>query len=133
MLAIDVKNEPTITKLDERLLGKRILVVGLGKTGLSCVRFFAHYDVVVTVNDSRSQPPGIEDLNSYFPETTIITGGFEPEAFESAEVLVVNPGISLREPLIVEARARGALIIGDIELFAWHVDAPVIADRKSVV
>jgi len=114
------------------LLQRRILIVGLGATGLSCARFLAAQGArELAVTDSRDQPPGLAELQRELPEVAVFRGGFEPAAFARAEVLVVSPGVSVQSPLIVEARARGAEIIGDIELFARFANAPVLAITGS--
>lgn len=110
---------------------KRVLVVGLGKTGFSCARFLSDHGLEVAVTDSREHPPALDDLQLAYPDIAVFVGGFNPEAFKRATCLIVSPGISLREPLIAEARVRGAEIVGDIELFARNVNAPVIAITGS--
>ncbi len=109
----------------------RTLVVGLGVTGLSCARFLARAGVPVAVTDSREQPPGLETLQQELPDVALFLGRFDEEAFARAERIVVSPGVSRREPLLAEARARGVEVIGDIELFARHVSAPVIGITGS--
>lgn len=114
------------------LLQRRILIVGLGASGLSCARFLAAQgarDLAVT--DSRDAPPGLAELQARLPDVAVFCGGFEPAAFARAEVLVVSPGISVQSPLVVEARARGAEVIGDIELFARFAGMPVLAITGS--
>ncbi|MDY6978756.1 MAG: UDP-N-acetylmuramoyl-L-alanine--D-glutamate ligase [Pseudomonadota bacterium] len=113
------------------LQGKKVLIVGLGKTGLSCAHFLSACDADVAITDSREEPPFLSRLQQELPEIAVFVGNFDELAFQRAEIIVVSPGISLREPLIVEARARGARIIGDIELFAWFVDVPVVAITGS--
>ncbi len=115
----------------EYLQGKKVLIVGLGKTGLSCAHFVSAFDVDVAITDSRKAPPCLSSLQQELPEIAVFVGSFDELAFRRADIILVSPGISLREPLIVEARARGARIIGDIELFAWFVDVPVIAITGS--
>lgn len=110
---------------------KRVLVVGLGKTGFSCARFLCEHGLEVAVTDSREHPPALNDLQQAYPDIAVFVGGFNPEAFKRATCLIVSPGISLREPLIAEARVRGAEIVGDIELFARNVNAPVVAITGS--
>ncbi|MFK5913212.1 MAG: UDP-N-acetylmuramoyl-L-alanine--D-glutamate ligase [Woeseiaceae bacterium] len=110
---------------------KRVLVVGLGQTGFSCARYLMEQGVEVAVTDSREAPPALNDLKQAYPDIAVFVGGFNVEAFNRATCLIVSPGISLREPLIVEARARGVEIVGDIELFARNADAPVIAITGS--
>ena len=115
----------------ETLSHKRVLVVGLGKTGFSCARYLSEHGIEVAVTDSRENPPALNELQNLYPDIAVFVGGFSPEAFNRATCLVVSPGISLREPLIAEARARGAEVIGDIELFARNANAPVIAITGS--
>ncbi len=118
----------------ENLSHKRVLIVGLGKTGFSCARYLSELngnDIEVAITDSRDHPPALDELQEAYPDIAIFTGGFNTEAFKRANCLIVSPGVSLREPLISEARARGAEIIGDIELFARNADAPVIAITGS--
>ena len=107
------------------------LVVGLGVTGLSVLRFLRARGVAVAVTDSRTNPPGRDELAAAFADVPAALGGFEPAWFEQARTLIVSPGVPLSEPLIEAARARGAEIIGDIELFARHVHAPVVAITGS--
>lgn len=118
----------------ENLSHKRVLIVGLGKTGFSCARYLSELSgngVEVAITDSRDHPPALDELQEVYPDIAIFVGGFNSEAFKRATCLIVSPGISLREPLIAEARARGAEIVGDIELFARNANAPVIAITGS--
>ena len=107
------------------------LVVGLGKTGLSCVKFLARHGVPVAVTDSRDNPPGLASLRAACPGVQCAVGGFDKQLFAWAQRLLVSPGVSLREPLIAEAQARGVEILGDVELFARLVNTPVVAITGS--
>ncbi len=107
------------------------LVVGLGKTGLSCARFFSRNGECVAVIDSREQPPALEALNSELPDVAVFLGGFRPEVFAAADQLIVSPGISLKEPLLQQAAKRNVEIVGDIELFAREAAAPIIVITGS--
>ncbi|MCP3871376.1 MAG: UDP-N-acetylmuramoyl-L-alanine--D-glutamate ligase [Gammaproteobacteria bacterium] len=109
----------------------KTLVVGLGKTGLSCARYLAALNIPAAVIDSRIEPPGLEQLREELPDIAVFLGGFDPAVFGAAERLVVSPGVPLSEPLIKEAAARGVEILGDIELFAGAVSAPVVAITGS--
>jgi UDP-N-acetylmuramoylalanine--D-glutamate ligase len=113
------------------LQGARTLIVGLGATGLSCARFLAQRGVEVAVIDSREQPPGLADMQRELPDVALFTGGFAAEVFARAERILVSPGVSLQEPLLVEAQQRGIEVIGDIELFARTAKAPVAAITGS--
>lgn len=119
------------TQAAEYLRGKKVLIVGLGQTGLSCARFLSAFDMDIAVTDSRPEPPCLSVLHQELPGTAVFVGGFDELAFRRADIILVSPGIALREPLIVEARARGAKVIGDIELFAWFVNVPVVAITGS--
>jgi UDP-N-acetylmuramoylalanine--D-glutamate ligase len=106
---------------------KRALVVGLGLSGLSSARYLARHGYVVTIVDSREQPPGLGALHAELPGVHVHTGSFEAALFNEPGLLVVSPGISLKEPLIAAARARGIEVVGDVELFARAARSPIVA------
>jgi len=110
---------------------RRTLVVGLGKTGLSCVRYLCEKGRELSVVDSRAEPPGLEELRSQFPDVPVHLGPFDPDLFAGFNELVVSPGISLEEPAIVRAADSGAMIRGDIDLFAEAADDPIVAITGS--
>jgi UDP-N-acetylmuramoylalanine--D-glutamate ligase len=107
------------------------LIVGLGKTGLSVARYLRDKDVTFAVADSRVQPPGIDALKEEFPEVDTYFGAFDEAVFVKAKQLIVSPGIAVAIPEIKKAKAAGAEIIGDIELFAREVKTPVITITGS--
>ncbi|SDX06921.1 UDP-N-acetylmuramoyl-L-alanine--D-glutamate ligase [Thiocapsa roseopersicina] len=109
----------------------KTLVVGLGKTGLSCVRYLRSQGIATAVTDSREHPPGLQQLRDEMPEVAVFVGGFEPEAFAAAARLVVSPGVPISDPLIRDAMARGVEVVGDIELFARAAQAPICAITGS--
>ncbi len=115
----------------ETLVGRRVLVVGLGRTGLSCARFLARRGAEVAVTDSRRDPPALADLREALPDAALFLGGFAPAAFERADLVVLSPGVSRREPAVAAAEARGIPLIGDIELFARAASARVAAVTGS--
>lgn len=96
---------------------RNYLVVGLGATGLSCVRFLRGRGDRVLVTDSRSEPPGLEALKAEFPDLSVATGGFDREMLAIADVLVMSPGVPLATPEIAAAVAEGKIISSDIALF----------------
>ena len=111
--------------------GGHVLVVGLGETGLSCIRHLAgSYRTVVAV-DSREHPPCRTEVESEFPEVDTRCGGFDVPVFDTAAEIVVSPGVSVREPALRAAAARGVPIVGDVELFARAADAPIVAITGS--
>jgi len=110
---------------------QRVLVVGLGDTGLSCVRFLHPRGVELAVTDSRESPPGLKVLQEEFPDVAVFVGGFDQQAISRADVLLLSPGVSLATPLIAGAVAKGKPVLGDIEVFARCVDKPVVAITGS--
>ncbi|MDE2090574.1 MAG: UDP-N-acetylmuramoyl-L-alanine--D-glutamate ligase [Gammaproteobacteria bacterium] len=109
----------------------RTLIVGLGKTGLSCARFLAGHGVEVAVTDSREQPPGLTELQHTVPDAAVFLGGFSEEALKRADQVVLSPGIAVATPYIAKARNLGLPVFGDIELFARQAYAPVVAITGS--
>ena len=107
------------------------VIVGLGKTGMSCVRYLSGRNMPFRVMDTREQPPGIDELREQYPEVPVHTGGFNQEWLNSADELIVSPGIALSEPVIAQAIARGASAIGDVELFCRDARAPIVAITGS--
>jgi UDP-N-acetylmuramoylalanine--D-glutamate ligase len=102
------------------------VVVGLGKTGASCLRYFAKHGIAASATDSRRTPPGLAELGPLAQEIDIRLGGFDLSLLDGASQLLISPGVSLEEPIARAARARGIEVLGDVELFARGVRAPVI-------
>lgn len=105
----------------------RAIVVGLGRTGLSCARYLQSRGVAFAVTDSRVSPPESSALRQLAPEAEVAFGSFDESLLDSATQIVVSPGVSLREPFLTAAAQRGVPIVGDIELFAREAKAPVAA------
>lgn len=110
---------------------RRTLVVGLGKTGLSCVRYLCEKGRDVAVADSRLSPPGLDELRAEWPDLPVYLGEFDADLFAGFNELVVSPGISVAEPAIRGAADKGAVIRGDIDLFSEVADAPIIGITGS--
>jgi len=106
---------------------RRTVIVGLGRTGLSCARYLNARGIEFAVTDSRAQPPEADALRQLAPQVEMRFGGFDTKLLDGASEIVVSPGVSLREPFLVQAAARGVSIVGDIELFARAAQAPVAA------
>jgi len=123
---------PGMTRTTQlRSLPDKALILGLGKTGLSCARYLGKQGVTVAVMDSRRSPPELATARQKLPDLPLFLGGFDPNVIKAAEWLIVSPGVSLREPPIAEAMARGVPVMGDIELFAQAARAPVAAITGS--
>ncbi|MEA3109726.1 MAG: UDP-N-acetylmuramoylalanine--D-glutamate ligase [Gammaproteobacteria bacterium] len=102
------------------------VVVGLGKTGASCLRYFAKHGIAATATDSRRAPPGLAELGILAQTLDIRLGSFDLSLLDGASQVLMSPGVSLDEPIARTARARGIEVLGDVELFARAVRAPVI-------
>jgi UDP-N-acetylmuramoylalanine--D-glutamate ligase len=107
--------------------GTRALVLGLGRTGLSAARYLHRKGLTLRVADTRAEPPGIEALRRELGGVEVRTGPFEPALLDDVSQVLISPGLSLREPVAVEAARRGLPVVGDIELFAREARAPVAA------
>lgn len=107
------------------------IVVGLGKTGISCIRYLCQQGCQVAVVDNRTTPPGLEELHQKFPEIPVYLGDFNVEVLTQANELIISPGISLHEPAITECLRRGIKVVGDVALFAQAAQAPIVAITGS--
>jgi UDP-N-acetylmuramoylalanine--D-glutamate ligase len=103
--------------------GKRVLVLGLGATGVSMIRWLAAHGANVRAADSRTEPPGIDAVRREFPQLPIDLGPFRAASFRDTDLVAASPGVPLAEPQIQAAIARGIGVVGDIELFAIAVAA----------
>jgi len=111
--------------------GRRTTVVGLGATGRSVLRHFARHGVECAAVDTRLAPPGRDTLVQEFPAVPMQLGALGRGHLQEALELVVSPGLGLEEPGLAEAVAAGVPVLGDIELFARVVGAPVVAVTGS--
>lgn len=107
------------------------LVVGLGVTGMSVVRYLHDLGEPVIVVDSRDQPPEINTLKQNYADIPLHTGAFDPELFARARRIIVSPGIPVSDPALQLAKQQGVEISGDIDLFAHEVTAPVVGITGS--
>ena len=107
------------------------VVVGLGATGLSCVRFLESCGAEYVAVDSRESPPLLAEFRREFPSAVLQLGGFDAMTLAAARRLIVSPGIALSTPAIAQAIAAGVEVVGDIALFARRVSAPILAVTGS--
>lgn len=115
------------------LSGRKVLVLGLGETGMSMTRWLAKRGAIVRVADSRAQPPHADLLAKNLPDVALDAGPFKASSFVGADLIAISPGVPLAEPLVRAAAASGIPIVGDIELFARvkPAEARVIAITGS--
>ncbi|MFZ7108822.1 UDP-N-acetylmuramoyl-L-alanine--D-glutamate ligase [Avibacterium avium] len=107
---------------------KNICVVGLGKTGLSCVDYLLTQQAKVRVMDTRQSPAGVEQLP---PNVEVHTGSLNPQWLLESDMIVISPGLAVKTPEIYTALQAGVEVVGDIELFCRAADKPIIAITGS--
>ncbi|MCA1177141.1 MULTISPECIES: UDP-N-acetylmuramoyl-L-alanine--D-glutamate ligase [unclassified Pantoea] len=108
--------------------GRKVVIIGLGITGLSCVDFFLAQGVTPRVMDTRVSPPGLDKL----PEAVErYVGGINSDWLLASDLIIASPGIALAHPALSEAAEAGIEIVGDIELFCREAQAPIVAITGS--
>lgn len=109
----------------------KYVVVGLGKTGLSCARYLQRVNIPFVAVDTRNDPPGADLFALEFPGVATSFGPLDAAQLGQAKALVMSPGVALAEPAVQAAIAQGVGITGDIDLFAKAVRAPLVAITGS--
>ena len=114
------------------LNGKRVLVVGLGKSGVASALFMKKQGARVTVSDTKSG----DELRNEIPVLldngiTVETGGHGDRTFQGQDLIVVSPGVPVDAPPLVQARSLGENVIGEIELAAQFLPGPIVAITGS--
>jgi UDP-N-acetylmuramoylalanine--D-glutamate ligase len=122
----------TMTTMAEQMnQPKNCVIVGLGKTGFSCAKYLSQHHVNVAVMDTRKAPPALIELQQAYPEVLVKTGELDAQWLQQADMIVLSPGVDPRHPAIQAAYDVGVDVVGDIELFARYVTAPVVAITGS--
>jgi UDP-N-acetylmuramoylalanine--D-glutamate ligase len=105
--------------------GKRVVVVGAARSGIAAAELLGARGARVTLTESRESFEGADRLRA--AGVTLELGGHREQTFAGADLVVVSPGVPVEQPVFEGARARGAEIIGELEL-AWRwIKGPVIA------
>jgi UDP-N-acetylmuramoylalanine--D-glutamate ligase len=114
------------------LKGKKVLVVGLGKSGLAAALFLRHHGAQVTVSDVRSAEALAKDIPALLEEGIMVeAGGHGLLTFRRQDLIVVSPGVPLDTPELVQARNFGRPIIGELELAARFLKGRTLAITGS--
>ena len=111
---------------------KRVLVVGLGKSGVASALFLKAKGARVTVSDSKPQ----DQLKDQIPVLldngiAVETGGHGERTFGGQDLIVVSPGVPTDSPPLVQARALGENVIGEVELAAQFFPGRIVAITGS--
>jgi UDP-N-acetylmuramoylalanine--D-glutamate ligase len=116
-----------LEKAAATLAGKRVLVVGLGRTGKALSSFLVRAGALVTATDVLPAPqiPKLRELRA--AGVRVEAGGHTPGSFTGADLIVVSPGVPLSIPALKDAQNAGVEIISDMELAYRFIDAPIVA------
>jgi UDP-N-acetylmuramoylalanine--D-glutamate ligase len=114
------------------LNGKRVLVVGLGKSGVASALFLKKHGAKVSVSDTKSG----DELRNEIPVLldngiSVETGGHGERTFRGQDLIVVSPGVPVDAPPLQQARSMGEAVIGEIELAAQFLPGPIVAITGS--
>jgi UDP-N-acetylmuramoylalanine--D-glutamate ligase len=114
------------------LKGKKVLVVGLGKSGLAAALFLRRHGAQVTVSDVRSAEALAKDIPALLDEGIMVeTGGHGLLTFRRQDLIVVSPGVPLNTPELAQVRSFGLPVIGELELAARFLKGKILAITGS--
>jgi len=114
------------------LKDKRVLVVGLGKSGVASALFLKKRGARVTVSDSKPEAELRDEILLLLDQgITVETGGHGDRTFRGQDLIVVSPGVPFDAPQLEQARALGEPVIGEIELAAQFLPGPIVAITGS--
>src|SRR5713101_453269 len=114
------------------LQGKRVLIVGLGKSGVAAAHFLQERGARVTVSDAKPE----SQLGKEIPELldrgiAVETGGHGERTFRGQDLIVVSPGVPYDVAPLIQARNQGVHVIGEVELAARFLQGQIIAITGS--
>jgi UDP-N-acetylmuramoylalanine--D-glutamate ligase len=110
------------------LKDKKIMVIGLAKSGVSLVRFLVEKGAKVTVSDHKSKAElsnSLEQIESLQLEYDL--GGHTPKKFIEQDLIILSPGVSPQLKIFDYARHNGVKVTGEFEFSNWFIKEPVIA------
>ena len=110
---------------------REILVLGLGKSGQASIDFLCQHAYRVVAADTRTVPPGLAAIEQRYPDLEILLAPLDELPLTRFSTIILAPGISRWEPAIESAVAAGVEVVGEIEWFARHCRAPVVAITGS--
>ncbi len=107
---------------------RRITVVGLGKSGAAVARFCRRLGGRVTVTEMAARELFVEEARALEALDVVLEfGGHRPATFEKADLVVLSPGVPHTMAPVAAARDSGIPVIGEIELAARYIEAPILA------
>ena len=114
------------------LRGQRVLVVGLGKSGVAAAHFLQGRGARVTVSDSKAETHLRNEIPALLDKGIAVeTGGHGERTFRDQDLIVVSPGVPYDVPQLVQARKLGVLVIGEVELASRFLQGHLVAITGS--
>jgi len=112
--------------------GKRVLVVGLGKSGVASALFLESRGARVTVSDAKSEDQLTNEIPALLDRgITVETGKHGERTFHDQDLIVVSPGVPSDVAPLQQARRLGIPVIGEIELTARFLQGNIVAITGS--
>lgn len=111
------------------LKDKRVLVVGMARSGVSMVNFLLEAGALVTVSDHKSRAelaPALEQIEGK-PNLSFDLGGHTPKTFLAQDLIILSPGVPPNLKIFDYARGNGVQVTGEFEFATWFIKEPVIA------
>ena len=118
-------------KVNDTDLHYDAVIVGLGKTGLSCFRYLSNQGLNVAITDSREEPPELLELRAEFESASVYLGQINEQVLLASDQIILSPGVSLDNKSIKLSIENNIPVFGDIELFCQKAQAPIIAVSGS--
>lgn len=106
------------TKIEMNYHGKKILILGMGNTGLSVAKWLSRTGAILSAADTRPSPPNLALFHQSMSAENVFCGPFQAGMFLEIDLMVISPGIPLGDPMVAAAVQRNIPVVGDIELFA---------------
>ena len=120
-----------MSKVNDTDLHYDAVIVGLGKTGLSCFRYLSNQGLNVAITDSREEPPELLELRAEFESASVYLGQINEQVLLASDQIILSPGVSLDNKSIKLSVENNIPVFGDIELFCQKAQAPIIAVSGS--
>src|SRR5215472_1109572 len=112
--------------------GKRVLVVGLGKSGIASALFLADHGARVVVSDTKSEEELHHEIPQLLDRGIVVEAGYHNErTFKEQELIVISPGVPSDVPQLEQARQAGIPVIGEVELAARYLKGQIVAITGS--
>ena len=112
--------------------GKRVLVVGLGKSGIASVLFLADHGARIAVSDTKSEEELHHEIPQLLDRGIVVEAGYHNErTFKEQDLIVISPGVPSDVPQLEQARQAGIPVIGEVELAARYLKGHIVAITGS--